>query len=384
MPDAGGRRRVLVTTNAAKGHFFPLAPTIRELLALGHDVRVACPASFASTVAAAGFAVLSCHEQPADSNRTCPPSPRDVDARLAWAVTTSWPYDAHAWVGDLVAKTRSWRPDVVVVEPVEHAGRIVAAALDVPVVEHGWGFTLPASLTSKPPLVLDEVYSRFRATPRAPDLSVDLGASSVQSSDAAHVDRFRYVPWSQPGGKIPERDRRARVLVTLGTYRDRNAFQRIRALATAARDCGAEVIAALGSPDRGTSAGFPDEVTVMDWVDMPKAVGSCDVVAHHGGAGTSWAALAIGRPSLVTPQAGDQFRNAGLLAGAGVAIVVDTATSDPVALRQAIHQLLRASRFSEAAQAVAASNASLPGPSRLAKTIVEVAAPGQMGKAHAT
>ena len=42
--------RILVTTNAAVGHFLPMASTIAALIADGHEVLVGCPASFAPFV----------------------------------------------------------------------------------------------------------------------------------------------------------------------------------------------------------------------------------------------------------------------------------------------------------------------------------------------
>jgi len=38
--------RILVTTNAAIGHFLPMAATVAELAASGHEVRIGCPLSF--------------------------------------------------------------------------------------------------------------------------------------------------------------------------------------------------------------------------------------------------------------------------------------------------------------------------------------------------
>jgi UDP:flavonoid glycosyltransferase YjiC (YdhE family) len=35
--------RILVTTNAAVGHFLPMAATVAELVAIGHEVRIGCP-----------------------------------------------------------------------------------------------------------------------------------------------------------------------------------------------------------------------------------------------------------------------------------------------------------------------------------------------------
>ena len=143
--------RILMTTNAAIGHFLPLAPTAAELVARGHEVRVGCPESFARFVAKAGFVAMPCREVDVSVPTPPPPPVEDHEARLRWAVTLSWPDDCRTWVDSLLRKVTRWAPDLVIVEPVEHAGRVVAAALDTPLVVHGWGSRSPQTWKRPPP-----------------------------------------------------------------------------------------------------------------------------------------------------------------------------------------------------------------------------------------
>ena len=365
---------MLVTTNAATGHFFPLAPTVRALLAAGHDVRVGCPATFADSVTAAGFRALACAEEPVELVVPPPPPAEDRDGRLRWAVTAGWPSDAPLWVNDLLLQASSWKPEVVVVEPVEHAGRIVAAVLGLPVVEHGWGFTLPFIVDAEAPGVLDDVYAALGARPREPALRVDLGTASVQAADARLVDRYRYVAWSRPGESTPERDGRPRVLATLGTYGYAGAARHLQEAVAGAVDCGAQVVAVLGNLDGGTAPDFPDGVKVVNWVDLPDEISRSDVVVHHGGAGTSWATLSAGRPALVLPQGGDQFSNARELVRVGAAHSIEPVELSGSAVRRSLEELLTNPAATLRAQAVAAENAALPGPQELAAAIASIAA----------
>ena len=335
----------------------------------GNDVLVGVPVSFAEAVHKAGFQVAACVERHVTWSVPEAPSRVDREDRLVWAVTQSWPNVARSWVDALLDRARGWGPDVVIVEPVEHAGRIAAAALGVPLVEHGWGFTLPAGTDDEGTNTLRDVYARFGAIPTAPARRVDLGPSSVQAGDIPSVERYRYQPWSYPGLPLPVPDGRPRVLVTLGTFDNPDAAERIRIVAEAADDAGAQVIAVLGNPDRRSATALPSGVVALDWTDMPEAIASCDLVAHHGGAGTAWSTLCAGRPALVTPQAGDQFRNAALLTRAGAATTIQPDDLDKARVRAAIDTLLTRPGPAQAAAVIAAANAALPGVDQLAADI---------------
>jgi hypothetical protein len=76
--------KVLIVTFPAPSHYFPLVPMGWALRASGHDVRVACPASFAGVVTASGLPGCV-RAAPAPSGGACPAGrrgqsgPRDGD-----------------------------------------------------------------------------------------------------------------------------------------------------------------------------------------------------------------------------------------------------------------------------------------------------------------
>jgi UDP:flavonoid glycosyltransferase YjiC (YdhE family) len=364
--------RILVTTNAAVGHFLPMAPTVAELVALGHEVRVGCPESFEPFVRKAGFDALGCAEIDVALPTSPPLAADDRAGRLMWAVTVSWPSDSRPWVDSLLRQAEQWRPDLVMVEPVEHAGRIVAAALGVPLVVQGWGFTLPEPVEGLAAAGISDLYERVGTSPPTPALVADLGPAAVQAPDAAPVQRFRYRPFSVAGHPVPPvRTGKRRVLVTLGTYANPRAASLIRTAVAAALENDVDVIAVLGNDDRGAAETFPPGVTALRWVDMSAAVAGCDLVVHHGGAGTSWTTLSSGKPAVVLPQAGDQFRNAEILSAAGAALVCSSDALGDVAAT--IGRGLGSSELAARAARVAHDNAALPNVTELARHVAALA-----------
>jgi UDP:flavonoid glycosyltransferase YjiC (YdhE family) len=362
--------RILVTTNAAIGHFLPMAATVAALVASGHEVRVGCPESFEPFVRRAGFEPVGCKEIEVSVPVRPPPPTEEHYARLIWAVTLSWPSDCRPWVDSLLRYAEQWRPDLVMVEPVEHAGRIVAAALGAPLIVHGWGFTLPAQVETSASSGILDLYERLSATPQPPALAVDLGPSDVQASDIGPVlrYRYRYQPFSVPGQPLPPaQGGKRRVLVTLGTYANVAAAALIRTAVSAALDGGADVIAVLGNDDRGSAETFPPGATALQWVDLPAAIASCDLIVHHGGAGTSWTALSSGKPAVVLPHGADQFRNAEILRRAGAALVCPPGAIGD--LSAAIRHGLDSTKLTERAAVVARHNAALPDVAALARQL---------------
>jgi UDP:flavonoid glycosyltransferase YjiC (YdhE family) len=101
-------------------------------------------------------------------------------------------------------------------------------------------------------------------------------------------------------------------------------------------------------------------------MDLPAEVTRCALVVHHGGAGTSWATLAAGLPAICLPQAGDQFRNAELLARAGTCLVVQPDDAGRESLGETLTQALGDCSMLMAARRAQEENAALPGPDELA------------------
>jgi hypothetical protein len=86
----------------------------------GHEVVVATAEAFRSTVESAGFAFL-----PAGLD---PRAPLPAAAVAATDEDRDWgEYVTRAKTEDLVAAGQSWRPDVIVREQTDFAGRIVGS-----------------------------------------------------------------------------------------------------------------------------------------------------------------------------------------------------------------------------------------------------------------
>ena len=263
-----------------------------------------------------------------------------------------------------MALAQEWRPELAVVEPVEHAGRAVAAALGLPVIEHGWGFSLPAGSDLAATDGLQDLYARLGAVARPPVLRADTSPALLQAADIApEVERFRYVPWSPVAEVLPPpAPGTPRVLVTLGTYENPHAAERIRGAVHVIAKLGVEVVVALGHVDRGSAAGWPAGVLVAQWIDFADEVTRCDLVVHHAGAGSSLTTVLSGRPAVCLPQMGDQFRNAGLLATAGAAVLLEPDRADLPAVADAVGRALTDPGIAAAAAVVGAHNAELAGP----------------------
>jgi hypothetical protein len=120
--------RVLFSCVAADGHFMPLVPLASAFVEGGHEVAFATAASYAPTVAAAGFAALPAGPSIADlaeeiaafririqavpPHERRPPSFTNRFARL----------DAPAKLDALLAEATAWQPDLIVHETADLAG----------------------------------------------------------------------------------------------------------------------------------------------------------------------------------------------------------------------------------------------------------------------
>ena len=129
--------RVLFTTQPGAGHFHPLVPLARALVAAGHAVAFACAGAFRPEVERVGFRAypLGGDWLTADLERAFP-AVRDIPPgpdRYAWV-------RAHIFAGvtardavpDLLALAGTWRPDLIVRDAAEYGGCLAAECLGLP------------------------------------------------------------------------------------------------------------------------------------------------------------------------------------------------------------------------------------------------------------
>jgi hypothetical protein len=116
----------------------------------------------------------------------------------------------------------AWQPDLVVHTPLQGAGRLVAAKLGVPALEHGFNFGTATQITKLMRGELSEFYDKH-AAPADPPATMRLTVappSMFHGDDTEQAWAMRYVPYNG-GGVLPDwlptEPDRPRIAVSLGS-----------------------------------------------------------------------------------------------------------------------------------------------------------------------
>ncbi len=142
----------------------------------------------------------------------------------------------------------------------------------------------------------------------------------------------------------------------------------------------ATAMATLGRPavlltgtDEYAPRGLPANVRAFPYAPYTMLFARAAAIVHHGGAGTTAAALRSGRPTVIVPFANDEFDNARRAKLLGCSRTLHAgevnAASLAGALRQVLDDVMMAQRAASVAQAMRAEH----GPSRAADEIERVA-----------
>ncbi|MEJ8638102.1 macrolide-inactivating glycosyltransferase [Streptomyces sp. MS2.AVA.5] len=349
---------------AAPGHVNPSIEVVRELVARGHRVSYAIPASYADRVAATGAT-------PVVYPSTLP-TEEEPEAWGTELIDNIEPFlhDAIQVLPQLAAAFEGDEPDLVIHDITSYPARILA---------HRWG--VPA-VSLSPNLVAWEGYEEEVAEPmfaelkasergrayyarfggwlaengladRDPDAFVGRPARSLvlipralqpnadRVDESVHTfvgacqgERKDQGEWQRPGGAEKV------LLVSLGS-----AFTKVPAFY---RECvkafgglpGWHVVLQIGRYVEESELGdVPPNIEVRSWVPQLAVLREADAFITHAGAGGSQEGLATATPMVAVPQAVDQFGNADMLVGLGVARRLDSTTATAKDLREAVLSL---------------------------------------------
>ncbi|MBL7252928.1 nucleotide disphospho-sugar-binding domain-containing protein [Paractinoplanes lichenicola] len=352
--------RVLLTVNPAASHFFTMVPLAWSLHLDGHQVIVAAPrvltqcirrAGLTAAVAGGDATFFSCW--PGGTPLTGQPM---TDLTVFAAV-------AERMLPDVLALTQSWRPDLIVSDPVEFAGPVAAAKAGVPWVRHEWGLPVPEHLMAA---ARAEVADRLAALGPAdePIAVVDTCPPSLRAQAPGPTVRpMRYVPYSTActaPGWLSAPPERPRIAVSMGTVPIAEGVDGLTAAVRGLADLDAEVIVSGSGAEALTD--LPANVRRIGWVPHHLLLPGCALLVHHGGSNSAMAALTAGVPHLVMPQMGDQFEIADRLTGAGVARTVPFDGRTPEAVAAAARALLSESGHGLRAAALRVEIAAMPSP----------------------
>jgi UDP:flavonoid glycosyltransferase YjiC (YdhE family) len=146
----------------------------------------------------------------------------------------------------------------------------------------------------------------------------------------------RPVPYDG-GAPLPEWLRRhpgrPRIAVTLGTVSPvMSGIERVRRVVAAAEDLDAEIVLATGDTDLAALGPLPPNVRAPGWVPWSALLATSDAAVHHGGSGTTLAALGAGVPQLLLPDGSDRHLNAEAVVarGAGHRATEEEITADRI------------------------------------------------------
>ncbi|MDX3683825.1 macrolide-inactivating glycosyltransferase [Streptomyces sp. NBC_01693] len=359
------RAHIAMFSIAAHGHVNPSLEVIRELVARGHRVSYAIPASFAGTVAATGAepviytSVLPTADNPEDWGTELIDN---IEPFLEDAVQ-ALPQLAGAFDGD--------EPDLVLHDITSYPARVLAHRWGVPAVQlwpnlvpwEGYAEEVgdPATAELKQTERGRAYYARFAAWLAGNglgDLSSDdfvarprrglvLIPEALQpNADRVDHARFTFVgacqgdragqgEWKRPAGAEKV------LLVSLGSsFTDEPAFYRecVKAFGDLP---GWHVVLQIGSRVDPSALGeVPDSVEVHSWVPQLSVLKQADAFITHAGAGGSQEGLATATPMVAVPQAVDQFGNADMLQSLGVARHLPKEEADAASLRAAVLALV--------------------------------------------
>jgi MGT family glycosyltransferase len=392
------RAHIAMFSIAAHGHVNPSLDVVRELVARGHRVSYAIPASFADRIAATGA-------EPVIYASTLPTD----DEPEAWGtelIDNIEPFldDAVQVLPQLTKAFDGDEPDLVLHD---------ITAYPAPVLAHRWG--VPA-VSLWPNLVPWEGYEEEVAEPMFAELKASARGKAyyarfegwlAENGIDTHPDRFVARPRRAlvliPKALQPQAGRVDESVYTFvgacrGEREDQGEWQRpadaekvlLVSLGSAFtkqpafyRECvkafgdlpGWHVVLQIGTHVDPRELGeIPANVEDHDWVPQLSVLRQADAFITHAGAGGSQEGLATATPMVAVPQAVDQFGNADMLVTLGVARRLDTEAATADALREAV---LSVADDPEVAARLAAVQASMAaeGGTRRAADLIEAELP---------
>ncbi|WP_394615803.1 glycosyltransferase [Lentzea sp. JNUCC 0626] len=379
--------RILFSSLGSHGHVYPILPLAIAAREQGHDVLYAVDSGFHATVEKLGLTVvdagISIWDAFRQANALHGTGEFRRDMLRQTAVDAFGSLLPRAFVNDLEPVLERDKPDLVVFELINPGAGLAAMRAGIPAVCHGFGKMdgdlVPEAMSN---LLLEYVAELGITLPNGHHYGLgstylDVFPPSLQDLDfLSDVDRIpmRPVPFAEPG-ELPDwvvAHEKPLVYLTFGT-----AFSNPEVLKTAVAGLSgldAEVLVATGPQvDPSVLTDVPGNVHVLPWVPQADLLAHADLVVHHGGAGTTVAAMTNGLTQLVLPQGADQFRNADIVRDTrlGDRLVGEEFTSD--ALHEMARKLLRDNDVQAANETIKAEIAAMPAPGEVVPKLVDLA-----------
>ena len=372
--------KALFTVQPTFGHFHAMVPLAQALTEHGHWVAFATGRSFGPVIRQAGFAHFPCGLD-FDGSKDI------LEALPEWgSIQAAAPPDTglqqlHGFVRglaprmatDLIALVESWRPDVIVRDPLEFGGYIAAERGGLPHATILWATYISARALC--PHALEELRSQF-GLPANPErdtldryLAFDFMPPSWTFPGMPYppvTHRFGATPFdlSGPDGlpdwieHIPDRPI---IYATLGTTFNR-ATDTFRAILDAFRELDANLLLTVGRwMDPAAFGPQPDHIRIAQYIPQSLLLPRCSAIIFHGGYNTLMSALWQGLPVVVMPQGGgDQQPTGRRCASLGMGVLLEDNPPDAEAIRDAVRGVLEQPGYRMKAQSLQRELRALP------------------------
>ncbi|MFE1878082.1 activator-dependent family glycosyltransferase [Streptomyces sp. NPDC059496] len=416
--------RVLFVANPEKAHLLAMVPLAWALRTAGHEVRVASAPWFCPTITQAGLTAVPVGRDSdlwEQMQRAMPdwryrppyglPAPYDVaedSDKGNWThlhdgyerIVREWHKPAcFPMMTELVAFARSWRPDLVLWEPLAMAGPVAATASGA---AHGrllWSYDAfgrtrtafleqlaarPGEERSDPLGEWLGGYARkhghdFDETMTTGQFTIDQLPVSLSPDDALPRLRMRFEPYGGPA-VVPhwlwQQPDRPRVALTLGVSATEHADGyeiSVQTVLDSLADLDIEIVATLPKTEQAKLARIPDNARLVEYVPLQALAPTCSAVIHHAGFGTFLTMARHPVPQLLLPWDfdGPVLARGAVRQGGSLAVRADRATADSV--REGVLRLLHEPAFVDRAAALRDELAALPGPHDLVARLEQYA-----------
>lgn len=371
--------RTLFLSTPLESHLYPMVPLAWALRAAGHEVVVGTTGP-ALSVAAAGLDVIDIDPEGrrpsvADLNATRP----DLVRKSATKVADGRPLlvaATLAYADDMIAAARLWRPDLVVHSQLQGGGPLAAAAAGVPSVEHATSLLRTDDFYERLPELIPEVFTAhgLGGLPGRRGW-IDVAPPSMAPRRPGTWS-MRYIPYNG-GGRLPAelaaRPDGLRIAVTVGTgVMAPNADRLLARVLKVAEGTEAEFVLLLGAgaDAEGRLDDPPPNVrAVREWVPLRALLDTCDALVHHGGAGSTLAALDAGVAQVVIPSGAPNYIQAASVRERGVGLTTDVDGLDAALVERALTDV----RLRAAVRTVRAEMAALPSPAATVARLTDLA-----------
>jgi len=359
--------RVLFTVQPWTGHFHSMVPLAQALKAHGHEVVFATGKSFGPNVNRSGFDHFSCGRDCEGSNdalTTLPEWPA-IQAQVShrglqqiWGFIQGF---GPQMAADLLDLMQTWKPDVIVRDPVDFGGYIAAERFDIPYASIMWALYISPRWGCVEPLNMLRRQYGPSEDPGLESFDRYFVLSALPSSWAVAniplvTHRFCMPPFDLSiSGELPAwvhtLPDRPTVYATLGTTFNQRP-DRFKALIAALGEEDFNTVITVGqSVDPSQFCPLPAHVKVERYIPQTLILPRCAAIVFHVGFNSLHSALWHGLPMVIMPlDAGDQ-RPAGLqCAELGVGVMVDGEPPEPETIRAAIRSVLNDSAYRLRAQ----------------------------------